>query len=729
MSHVDERLLHGWNLHQRGELSRAETIYREVLAAAPQHANAWCYLGMACHDQGRYEDAVRAYRKALAIQPVFPVVWNNLGNSFRHLRRLEDAIRAFETAIQQKPGYVNAIRNQGTTLLWEGFLDRAADCYRQAQLLAPDDAETHKNLGVIALMKGDFQSGWDEYEWRCRLPEVSLVAPHQPQWKGESLDDKVLLLIGEQGLGDTIHFSRYAEVLQRQYRCQIWLACQESLHPLLSSCVGIDRLLAADERPLGVDYWSPLLSVPGRLGHCDISRFPHTVPYLSAESSRVAKWREVLSHLPGIKVGLCWQGNSRHQADRMRSIALRELLPLARIQGVTWICLQRGEGVEQIDSLHCRFPIQVLAGLDDQGGAFVDTAALMQSLDLVITIDSAIAHVAGAFAIPTWLLLAHVPDWRWLLDTSDSCWYPTLRLFRQPRVDDWQSVVRDASHAIVKNYPSTRWKQPQEYLMSSNGSNRLSWGRHGMWISNRHDIYIGRSMELYGEFSQSEIDVFRQFLRPGACVVEVGANIGTHTIPLAQLVGPQGNVEAFEPQRQIYYLLCGNVALNGLTNVNCRMAAVGREHGDIMVPTIRYDEANNFGGLALGACSTGERLPLVTLDEFHWEQCDLLKVDVEGMELDVLYGGQQTLQRCHPILYVENDREQLSAPLIEFLLERGYRLFWHTPALYNPANYFQNPHNEFPGLVSVNMLGIPNRIRAQIEGLRPILSPKDQWNQ
>lgn len=234
--------------------------------------------------------------------------------------------------------------------------------------------------------------------------------------------------------------------------------------------------------------------------------------------------------------------------------------------------------------------------------------------------------------------------------------------------------------------------------------NELKLCRYGQMLFNRYDMYIGRSLQLYGEFSEGECEVFRQIVRRGNTVVEVGANIGAHTVPLAQFAGPEGRVVAFEPQRIVFQTLCANVALNSLINVHCMQQAVGSEPGSIVVPHINYQSENNFGGLGLGSFTRGERVPLVTIDSLELGACDFVKLDVEGMEREALLGAQKTIEKFKPVLYVENDREDRSDALVRTLDGFGYAMYWHLPPYFNPKNFAGNSENIFENLVSKNMI-------------------------
>lgn len=248
--------------------------------------------------------------------------------------------------------------------------------------------------------------------------------------------------------------------------------------------------------------------------------------------------------------------------------------------------------------------------------------------------------------------------------------------------------------------------------------------RHGTMMYLRQDIYVGRSFAEYGEYSEGEVDVFRQCLQPGDVALDIGANFGAHTIPLAQFVGPGGAVWAFEPQRILFQILCGNVALNEIGNVRALPVALGREAGRTKVPALDYRGANNFGGIPLGAAE-GEDVAVVALDQVELPKVRFIKLDVEGMELDVLAGARQTLARHRPILYVENDRAEKAEALVAQLLEDGYRMWWHTPPLYNPGNFLGNPANVFGNILSFNMLCLPRESAPPPQGLREVVSPHE----
>jgi len=247
--------------------------------------------------------------------------------------------------------------------------------------------------------------------------------------------------------------------------------------------------------------------------------------------------------------------------------------------------------------------------------------------------------------------------------------------------------------------------------------------RYGTMMYLRRDRYVGRSLAEYGEYSEGEVELFRQCLQPGDVALDIGANLGAHTLALAQIVGPGGAVFAFEPQRILFQILCGNVALNEIPNVHALPVALGRAAGRAKVPALDYRGASNFGGVSL-AGAQGEDVPVAPLDQLEVARVKLIKIDVEGMELDVLAGAKATLARCHPILYVENDRAEKAEALVALLQENGYRMWWHTPQLYSPANFLGNPNNVFGNVASFNMLCLPREMATQVQGLTEIASPQ-----
>jgi FkbM family methyltransferase len=260
-------------------------------------------------------------------------------------------------------------------------------------------------------------------------------------------------------------------------------------------------------------------------------------------------------------------------------------------------------------------------------------------------------------------------------------------------------------------------------MTPADGFNRLKNCRRGLMLYNRNDFYIGRSLEVYGEFCEDEVSVFDQLLRPGMTVLDIGANIGAHTVYFAKKVVPNGIVIAFEPQRVVFQTLCANMALNSVLNVQCRQVALGETAGKILVPALDYAKTNNFGGLSLDGHTEGEPVEVARIDDLNLPACHFMKIDVEGMEQSVLAGGRETIARFRPILYVENDRKDRSAQLIQFLDALGYHMHWHFAPLFRPSNFLGHGQDVFGNIVTINMICAPKELAMAVNGFEPVSLP------
>jgi len=387
--------------------------------------------------QGKFDDAVTALGLALSLQPNYDSAYANLGAVLLDQGKAEAALEACLRAVAVNPHMVIGQCNLGATYKAMNRLDEAEVAFRQALALQPDLPEPHFGLAQILLLKGQLHAGWPEYEWRWKLRDYGwLKALHgdfaQPRWQGESLDGKTILVYAEQGLGDTMQFARFLpEVAARGG--SIILAVQPPLVTLLSRLPGI-TVIPLDRKPLPpFDVYLPLLSLPHLL-NTHLEGIPAQIPYLNADPALVERWRARIGGT-GFKVGIVWAGNPTQRGDRLRSPHLAAMLPLFAVEGVDFISLQLGAG--RADIAANPLPPNVL-DLGPEITDFDDTAAIMASLDLVITSCTAPLHLAGALGIPVWALIPFAPHCFWMLDRTDSPWYPTLRLFRQEQAGhDW----------------------------------------------------------------------------------------------------------------------------------------------------------------------------------------------------------------------------------------------------------------------------------------------------
>ena len=433
--------------HSRGnaleDLNRPEEAvpsFDRAIALKPDLAESHNNKGMALHRLGRFEEALTSYNNAIALRPGYALAFHNRGTTLQELGRLDEALQDCTRAVALEPRFAEALYNKGNVLKALKRLDEALRDYDRAIALRPGLAEAHWNRAHGTLLMGRFEEGWPLYESRPRKPD--LPAPLASGTTGlpaaDSFEGKTLYIRAEQGLGDTIQFCRYA-LLAAQKGADVVLAVQDPLVRLMGSLgprVRIDGMAAG---PPASDFQIALLSMPLAF-RTGADSTPAAVPYLSSEPEKLRHWKARMGS-GGFRIGICWQGAKSREVDIGRSFPVRHFEGIARRPGVRLISLQKNEGVEQLLDLPAGMSVQSFGSdLDPGPDAFVDTAALMETLDLVITSDTAVAHLAGALGRPVWVALKFVPDWRWLLDRADSPWYPTMRLFRQTERGNWRST-------------------------------------------------------------------------------------------------------------------------------------------------------------------------------------------------------------------------------------------------------------------------------------------------
>jgi Flp pilus assembly protein TadD len=431
-------------------LEEAATECQRAVELAPNSPLLHSNLGVIRRQQGQVEAAVASFRRALALQEDLPMVHYNLGNAYVKLDELELAVASFRRALEMAPGHPDIHSNLANALHSQTRYAEALAHYEAAIRSRPDFADAHYSRAMTWLTVGDFERGWPEHEWRWQASVAKPLHLTQPHWHGEPLAGRTILLIAEQGLGDTLQFVRYVPIV-KSYGGRVILHGAQPLQEILRSVGGIDQFTVGKQCPEHFDCYAPLLTLPAVL-NTRLETIPNRVPYVFADEQRVAHWRRQLGGAPGPKVGIAWQGSSGYPDDARRSIPLRYFLPLA--SGATRLySLQKNFGREQLTALGEETSIVDLGPQLDEGtGAFVDTAAVMMNLDLVITSDTSMAHLAGSLGVPVWLALHDVPNWRWLTERSDSPWYPTMRLFRQSRRGNWEDVfaqIADEMHKLT----------------------------------------------------------------------------------------------------------------------------------------------------------------------------------------------------------------------------------------------------------------------------------------
>jgi hypothetical protein len=376
------------------------------------------------------------------VKPEIPAFHNNLGFSYLALGWFEAAVAEFEETLRLEPNFAMAHNNIGKALREQGQVNEAMVSYERAIALQADYAEAHFNRAEIWLMHGEFQLGWPEYEWRWELPKVGRRSNNPPRWDGAALDGRTIVVHTEQGLGDTIHFVRYMPAL-KALGGKVIVHCQGALIQLLAGAKGIDGMTAWRSPLPPFDVHEHLLNLPGVL-HTRLENVPAAIPYLKVDPDLLGRWRNDMRQYrreADLLVGIAWKGSAKNLTDQKRSVPLSCFEVLAQVPGVRLVSLQKGPGTEQVENLRDKLGIVDLGTqLDEASGAFMDTAAVMANLDLVISCDTALPHLAGALGVPVWIALPLASDWRWMLQREDSPWYPSIRLFRQARWSDWDEV-------------------------------------------------------------------------------------------------------------------------------------------------------------------------------------------------------------------------------------------------------------------------------------------------
>jgi Flp pilus assembly protein TadD len=432
---------------EAGDTARAETCFRNAVRLAPDFAEAHANLGLLLDKRGVADAAEASYRRSIELNPAYSETHLNLGALLANKKRFEEAEAAYRKAIALKPDSPVAWSNLGVLLACMKREAEAEQCCRTAMALDQSYATARFNLSYVLLRQGRFEEGWHCLEARHWY---AVLAAHFafPRWQGEALAGKSLLIGYEAGHGDMIQFFRYAALLKAQGAASIAIICHPSLKALFATLQGVDRIIAFDEQipSSGWDYWTPLFSIPY---YCNtrLDSIPAKIPYLQAEPSRVAKWASLIPQT-GFRVGLVWKGNPKFENDADRSLpSLDVLAPLGAIAGVNFVSLQKGAGEDEAAHPPAALP---LTNLGPRLQDFADTAAVVMNLDLVICVDTAVGHLAGALGKPCWVLLpAYKTDWRWLTDRSDSPWYPgVMRLFRQSTMGDWTAAVGEAATAL-----------------------------------------------------------------------------------------------------------------------------------------------------------------------------------------------------------------------------------------------------------------------------------------
>jgi Flp pilus assembly protein TadD len=428
-----------------GNGEEAEAAFRQAIELNLNFPEAYNNLGIILREGGQMTEAEECLRQAIQLKPDYAQAYNNLGTIFTDTGRVEEATVALQKAIQLQPGYPDPYHNLGVLSVNCNQLAAGEKYFCKALELNPGYTQAEFSLATLYLLQGNLDKGWKKYD-HSRMVENSSPLPQIKRWQGECLKGKTILLYHEQGLGDSLQFVRYAHLVDSPAaRTVLWV--QPQLLPLIhTSFSQLEVVSGEDISTDNIDYCLPLPSLPG-IFHTTMDTIPQQEPYLIPSVAAVATWQDRLDQLcprDSYKVGLVWAGNSGHHNDRNRSIGLDLFGQLLAVDGISWISLQDGERAGDVGMFGDK--IVSFAGLLPD---FAATAGLLANLDLVITVDTAVAHLAGGMGKPTWVLLPFAPDWRWQLDRDDCPWYPSVRLFRQPAAAHWPEVMVRLKEALA----------------------------------------------------------------------------------------------------------------------------------------------------------------------------------------------------------------------------------------------------------------------------------------
>ena len=737
-------LLAGWCCFGVGKLDESQAWMRRAADSAPGVAQTHFNLAVVLQAQQRYQDAAASFERALELDSGDFDIQLGAGNARLALGELESAEAHFRHAMALDDARAIAWRLLGAAVGRQCRYDEALELFAHADALSDGDADDataftnyaialseggrirealevyerylprfpfadgHYPYALALLTAGRLVEGWRHYEFRW-LRQDAATPRHAglagPVWSGQALRGKTLLIHVEQGFGDVVQFVRYAAQV-KALGATVLLRVARPMKTLMRGIAGIDRVLDRDEVIPPYDFYIHLLSLPRVFG-TTLDSIPASIPYIRTDDVVAGRWAARLPAQGVLRVGLAWAGNTQHPNDRFRSMDLSELKGVLGVGGVRFVSLQKGEAAAAGGKLPAGVDwIDVGAELEDFG----DTAAVISQLDLVICVDTAVAHLAGALGKPVWVMVAQPADFRWLEGREDSPWYPTLRLFRQSRRDDWSDVVERVKAALeefVRGGPAVPpattsgkvmpsavlpWTSPGELNAGHRpGMSAVAETRTGILQYLPDEPMVGDAIGWYGEHLQGQLDLLARIVRPGSTLMEVGAGVGAHAVFLGRMLGEAGHLFVYESRPVPQRILRQNLAVNGVSNVTVMRRELGsRGEGEGSEPTSE------------------------TLDDLQLERLDWLKVNAGVAALDILAGASETLWRLRPLLFLAAADEQGLHELTERAREFGYRCWRMEAGLFNRENFNRREADIYAGAKAMALLAIPEEIDVDI---------------
>jgi hypothetical protein len=602
----------------------------------------------------------------------------------------------------------NDFLNHSICLLRSARVREAVDLL-ESRLPRNPNVQAHCHYSLALLLSGRMKEGWDQFEFRWLDGPLKPARPNfvKPAWTGQPLEGKTILIRSEQGYGDFFQFIRYAPHVKAQ-GAQVLLTVPELVREIAEGADGIDEVLKPNRPYPHFDFYVDMLSLPRVFG-TTLHDVPCQVPYLEVDAARRAAWAARIGNSSGFNVGLAWAGSPTHLRDRNRSISLEVLQPFSGLENVNFYSLQKGPAASEARSDDSKLAV---VDLESDLVDFADTAALIDVLDLVICVDTSVAHLAGALGKPVWVMLPKFGDWRWLEDRDDSVWYPSMRLFRQQQHDDWSTVV-DAikrqlqetldgraaecagsaeAHAVPRLIPSV----PELPAARFSATTRT---RNGYLQYLPSDKVVAQSITLYGEYLQRQLDLLARIILPSAWVIEAGAGVGAHSIALANSLATDAHVLLYENRPLFRDVLRQNLSANGVRNATvmktCLRGCIDeddRQPADAAAPVMSE-----------------------TIDALRLGRLDLLKIFQHGDALAILDGASDTIWRLRPRIFSEMLDPALTAQVTERMREFGYRSWRMDTPLFNSNNFNRQDQNVFGDRSAQAVLCIPEEIDFDID--------------
>ena len=685
----------GIALQQQRRVDEAAQHFERALALQPDSAEYQIALGNFRIEQGNPAAAELCFRNAIALEEGSVAAWGHLGVALERQDRTADALEAFrhgaslENAISSD---LDLFINLAISLRDSGHVLEAI-ALLEANLTERPSVHGFHTYGVALLTAGRLVEGWRFYQFR-RLAEplVSLRPGFQiPVWTGQDLHGKTILLHSEQGLGDVIQFARYAPRV-KALGATVFMLTSQGLSSLARTVPGIDRNLCSGDTSPTPDFYIPMMSLPDVFGDDELS-IPVSIPYLETTAERAERWVQRVGGTDGMPIGIAWAGSPAHATDRHRSLSLMAFASLGTVAGARFVSLQKGAREGEVDTAAGAWLSERLGPeLED----LADAAAVIGALDLVISVDTALVHLAGALGKPVWVLLPAPADFRWMEEREDSPWYPTMRLFRQRVRGEWdeviervrvalEDVVRRGGAAALHGRPepsAVPTKMPVNALPRHAPGHRRGMGavvetRHGIlqYLPDEEDI--GDALGWYGEWLEGQRELLAGWLTPGSTVLEVGAGVGAHALWLGAALGAAGHLMLYEARAIHQRILRQNLAANRVPNVTLLRGSLGADD------------------------------PADTLDGLQLERLDWLKCNEAATSDSVLAGGDETLWRLRPKVLAAVVDEAHLMKLARRVQAHGYRCWRIETKLYDPENFNRREGDLFGGRHVLSLLGVP----------------------